>query len=189
MVADQDDQPLANGALIAEERLALEELVGADVVRRALDDRVPAEVREAYETLTAVTRIPTDYVEQVYYAVAEEAGLDPFEMHRSVVRAGVEKAIKSMWRVLLRFTSDAAIIRRTPLFFNRGLSKGSLEAQMLGPGEAEIRLTGWPDVSRMQVNGIQTAAQTILECSGRKDVQVSHDRTLDGCRVVARWRV
>lgn len=184
-----DDQPRANGALIAEERGALEALVGADVVRRALETRVPADVREAYESLTAVTRIPTDYVEQVYYAVAEEAGLDPLAMQHDVVRAGVEKALKSMWRVLLRFTSDAAIVRRTPLFFKRGLSKGNLEAQMLGPGEAEIRLTGWPGVSRMQINGIQAAIQTILECSGRQDVRLSHDRTLDGCRIVARWRV
>jgi len=183
-----DEPPRANGALIAEERRALEALVGADLVRRALDARVPPEVREAYETLTAISRIPTDYVEQVYYAVAEEAGLDPLEMHHDVVRAGVERALKTVWRVLLRFTSDAAIVRRAPLFFNRGLSKGTLEAQMLGPGEAEIRLTGWPGVPRMQVNGIEAGIQTVLECSGRQDVQVSHDRTLDGCRIVARWR-
>ena len=182
-----DDTPRANGALILQEREALEAIVGADTVRRALARGVPREVREAYETLTAATRIPADYVEQVYFAVAEEAGLDPLQMHRDVVRTGVDKALKSIWRVMLRFTSDAAIVRRAPLFFGRGLSKGTLQAQMIGPGEAEVRLTGWPGVPRMQINGIEAAIQVILECAGRRHVEVSHDRTLDGCRVLVRW--
>ncbi|MEM9071631.1 MAG: hypothetical protein AAGE52_24195 [Myxococcota bacterium] len=180
--------PRANGALIAKEREALENLVGPDTVSRALG-KLPNDVREAYESITPLTRIPTDYVEQVYYMVADEAGRDALELHREVVRVGVEGALRTIWRVLLRFTSDAAIVRRTPLFFSRGLSQGTLTSQMLNPGHAEIRLEGWPDVSAMQINGITAATQTVLECAGRNGVELDYDRTLDGCRIVARWRV
>ena len=181
-------QPLANGALIAKERRALESIVGADAVQQAVLT-LPPEVRDAYEQMTAMTRIPTDYVEQVYYAVADRVGRDPLDLHRAIVRAGVEDALKSIWRIFLRFTSDAAIVRRTPLFFSKGLSQGALESQMLGPGLAEIRLVGWADVSDMQINGIKAATEAVLECAGRKEVDLIHDRTIDGCRIEAQWSV
>src|SRR5690606_30243039 len=96
-------------------------------------------------------------------------------------------ALKSIWRLLLRFTSDDAIIRRTPLFFARGLSRGQLAAQMTGRGRAEIRLTGWPGVSPMQLNGISAAIEAVLLCAGRRQVQVEAQRPLDGGRFEARW--
>lgn len=181
-----DDVPRANGALIAKEREQMERLVGAATVHAALR-RVPPSVRLSYEGLTALTRIPTDDVEAVYYAIAEEAGRDPLELHREVVRHAVEDALRTMWRLLLRFTSDDAIIRRTPLFFARGLSRGALSARMTGRGEAEIRLTGWPGVSVMQLNGISAAIEAELLCAGRRQVRVDAQRTLDGGRFEARW--
>lgn len=180
--------PVANGALILKERSALESLVGKEAVERGLM-RVSAEVRDAYENMTSMTRIPTDFVEAVYYAVAEEVGRDPLALHREIVREGVEDALKSIWRIFLRFTSDAAIVRRTPVFFSKGISQGTLESQMLGRGRAEIRLVGWPEASDMQINGIKAATQAVLECSGRKGVRLRHDRTIDGCRIEAEWRV
>ncbi|MCA9616182.1 MAG: hypothetical protein H6721_19335 [Sandaracinus sp.] len=181
-----DDVPRANGALIAKERELMERLVGAATVRTALTT-VPEDVRASYEGLTALTKIPTAHVETVYYAIATVAGRDPLELHREVVRAAVEDALRTMWRLLLRFTSDDAIIRRTPLFFARGLSRGELSARMTNRGEAEIRLTGWPGVSLMQLNGISAAIEAVLLCAGRRQVRVEAQRTLDGGRFEARW--
>ena len=180
------DVPRASGALIAKERKVLEEIVGADTVHRALQN-VPPAIRREYDTLTPLTKIPTQVVETVYEAVAHEAGRDVFRMHRDVVRTGVEQALKSIWRVLLRFTGDDALVRRTPLFFNRGLSKGELQAAMVGPGKAEIRLTGWAGVSAMQINGIAAAVEAVLSCAGRQNVRVESHRTLDGACLIATW--
>ncbi|MBX3248515.1 MAG: hypothetical protein KF901_15165 [Myxococcales bacterium] len=182
------DVPRANGALIAKERELLERLVGVATVRAALQ-RVSPEVRASYEGITPMTRIPTADVEAVYYAVAEEAGRDPLVLHREIVRNAVEAALKSIWRLLLKFTSDDAIIRRTPLFFSRGLSRGELSAQLVGPGHAEIRLVGWADVSVMQINGISAAVEAVLLCAGRRQVEVEGTRTLDGARFDAYWQV
>jgi len=185
-MSTDSDIPRASGALIAKERKVLEELVGEETVRLALAG-VPAEIRDDYESITPLTKIPTDTVERVYEAVAEQAGRDVFRMHRDVVRRGVEQALKSIWRVLLRFTGDEALVRRTPLFFNRGLSKGKLEAKMVGAGKAEIRLTGWARVSELQINGIAAAIEAVLTCAGRQAVRVESHRTLDGACLIATW--
>jgi hypothetical protein len=186
MMGTDSDVPRASGALIAKERRVLEGIVGEQTVRKALD-RLPTDLREEYESITPLTKIPTDTVERVYEAVADEAGRDVFRMHRDVVRTGVEQALKSIWRVLLRFTGDEALVRRTPLFFSRGLSKGTLEAKMVESGKAEIRLTGWAKVSAMQINGIAAATEAILTCAGRRGVRVESHRTLDGACLIATW--
>ena len=180
------DEPRASGALIAKERKVLEEIVGESTVERALRG-MPVELRQSYETITALTKIPTETVERVYEAVAREAGRDVFRLHRDVVRTSVEQALKSIWRVLLRFTGDEALVRRTPLFFNRGLSKGRLESSMVSPGKAEIRLTGWAGVSALQINGIAAAIEAVLSCAGREGVRVESHRTLDGACLIATW--
>lgn len=185
-MSSDSEIPRASGALIAKERKVLEELVGSGTVQLALAS-LPADIRDEYESITSLTKIPTQTVERVYEAVAEQAGRDVFRMHRDVVRMGVEQALKSIWRVLLRFTGDEALVRRTPLFFNRGLSKGKLEAKMVGAGKAEIRLTGWPRVSELQINGIAAAAEAVLTCAGRKSVRVESHRTLDGACLIATW--
>ena len=180
------DIPRASGALIAKEREVLEGLVGEQTVRLALQ-RLPSDVREPYESITALTKIPTEIVERVYEAVAAEAGRDVYRMHRDVVRHSVEQAMKTIWRVLLRFTGDEALVRRTPLFFSRGLSKGELQAKMVAQAKAEIRLTGWANVSAMQINGIAAAIEAILTCAGRRSVRVESHRTLDGACLIATW--
>lgn len=185
-MSNESEIPKASGALIAKERKVLEELVGEEVVTEALAG-LPPDVRDEYETITSLTKIPTATVERVYEAVAERAGRDVFRMHRDVVRLGVEQALKSIWRVLLRFTGDEALVRRTPLFFNRGLSKGKLEAKMVGPGKAELRLTGWARVSELQINGIAAATEAVLTCAGRHSVHVESHRTLDGACLIATW--
>jgi len=185
-MSDDGEIPRASGALVAKERKVLEALVGEATVQRALAE-LPTEIRSEYETITPLTKIPTDTVERVYAAVAEQAGRDVFQMHRDVVRLGVEQALKTIWRVLLRFTGDEALVRRTPLFFNRGLSKGQLEAKMVRPGKAEIRLTGWAQVSELQVNGIAAAIETVLACAGRNAVRVESYPTLDGACLIATW--
>ena len=181
------DVPRASGALVASEREILESIVGADVVREALAS-LPASVREEYESITAISKIPTATVERVYQEVARATGKDVYAMHRQLVRASVERALKSIWRVLLRFTGDDALVRRAPLLFSHGLSKGRLQAKMVEAGKAEIRLTDWPDISALQINGIAAAVEAVLSCAGRRGVQVESHRTLDGACLLASWQ-
>ena len=178
----------ASGTLIAKEREVLESIVGREVVARALRS-LPDYIQDEYNSVGPMTKIATLTVETVYEAVAHEAGRDVMRMHRELVRTSVEAALKTLWRILLRFTSDEALVRRTPLFFSRGLSRGKLTSRIVSPGSAEIRLTDWPGVSDMQINGIAAAAETVLSCAGRENVRVDGQRTLDGACMIARWHV
>ena len=181
-------EPRVLGALIRMERDALEELVGADVVASALETLPPAQ-REEYSTVRTLTLVRTKTVEAVYYAVANETGHEVMRLHRELVRTSMASALRGAWRSLLSFTSDEALVRRAPLVFSRGLSAGVLNARIVRPGYAEIRLTGWNGVSDMQINGIAAGAETVLSCAGRENVRVASHRTLDGACWIATWHV
>jgi len=187
-MSTESEIPRVSGALITKEREVLEEMVGEETVQAALRS-LPPPIRDEYESVTPLTKIPTDTMERVYRAVADEAKVDVFRMHRDVVRLGVQQALKSIWRVLLRFTGDEALVRRTPLFFNRAMSKGRLEAKMVGLGKAEIRLTAWARVSELQINGIAAAIEAVLTSAGRQAVRVESHRTLDGACLIATWEL
>lgn len=178
----------ASGALVLEERKVLEEMVGRDALRRALDS-LPDPIRREYELLTAAERIRVPTVEAVYEAAAREIGREPLRLHRDIVRTGVERTLKTLWRMLLRFTTDEALVARTPLIYSRTFDTGRLESRIVSPGLAHIRLTGWPDVSEMQMNGLATGIETVLRCAGRKNVRVTYDRASDGAIIIATWSV
>lgn len=181
-------EPRVIGALIRKEREVLEGIVGADAIEAALRT-LPDELREEYSTVRPLTRIRTQTVEAVYTAVAAETGRDVMRLHRELVRVSMESALRGIWRSLLRFTSDDALVRRAPLVFSRGLSEGALTARIVRPGSAEIRLTGWNGVSDMQINGIAAGVETMLFCAGRQNVRVVSHRTLDGACWIASWHV
>ncbi|MFT5352860.1 MAG: DNA-binding transcriptional ArsR family regulator [Polyangiales bacterium] len=182
------NEPRVFGALIRKEREALERIVGSESVASALRT-LPEEVREEYSTVRTLTRIRTQTVEAVYDAVANETGRDVMRLHRELVRVSMENALRGVWRSLLRFTSDEALVRRAPVVFSRGLSAGTLSARIIRPGSAEIRLTGWDGVSDMQINGIAAGAETVLTCAGRHNVRMASHRTLDGACWLATWHV
>lgn len=181
-------EPRVLGALIRKEREVLEDLVGPDALASALRT-LPEDEREEYANVRPLTRIRTQTVEAVYEAVANETGRDVMRLHRELVRVSMENALRGVWRSLLRFTSDEALVRRAPLVFSRGLSAGKLDARIVRPGSAEIRLTGWTGVSDMQINGIAVGAETMLSCAGRQNVRVASHRTLDGACWIATWHV
>ncbi len=185
---EEVEEPRASGGLIQKERVALEKIVGAEVVVEALAT-LPDDRRREYDELGALTQIRASTVEMVYQAVADHTGRDVFRMHREIVRVSVESALRTVWRVLLRFTTDQALVRRTPLFFSKGLSRGKLNARIVRPGQAEIRLTDWPEVPPLQINGIAAAIEAVLSCAGRENVRVEGHPTLDGACMVATWHV
>ena len=181
-------EPRVIGALIQKEREVLEDIVGPEAVNAALNT-LPDDQREEYSTVRPLTRIRTRTVEAVYSAVADGTGREVMRLHRELVRASMENALRGVWRALLRLTSDDALVRRAPLIFSRGLSAGTLVARIVTPGAAEIRLTGWNGVSDMQINGIAAGVETLLGCAGRQNVRVVSHRTLDGACWIANWHI
>lgn len=183
----RDREPRTAGALIVDQLRIMEDLVGEAVVRRALD-RLPADVREEVDQAMPISWLRVTAMEQVYVAIAEEAGMDPDALHDEVGRVGVRKTFHTFWRLLLRFTSDKALVTRTPLMFAKAFDTGRLAARIPEPGVGEISLTQWPGVPKWVVDGTATAIETVLELAGRRDPTVTWERTDDGAALHATWQ-
>ena len=175
-----------SGATTKDSHAILMEHVGASVVERAMA-KVPESERWEYENATSLSWIRCECVEQVYEAVAEEAGMSVEARQRHVVRAGVDRTFGTLWRLLLRFTTDNALITRTPLFYKRAFDTGKLESRMVDEGRAEIVMRGWREISDFHLRGLMLGIQCVLERAGRRNVLMRPTRTRDGVRIEASW--
>ncbi|MGE0784297.1 MAG: hypothetical protein AB7S26_01315 [Sandaracinaceae bacterium] len=181
------DNPKLSGQSVRDIRWAFEQLVGADVVATALA-RLPDPVREAYGDASPLEWVDYDVVVDAHDAIAREAGTTMEALLEQAVPLAVERAFRTVWRVLVRFTSDAAMIARTPLFYSKTRSKGEMRSELLGPGVAMCELTGWPKVPPRDVRALTLSIETLLRLSAREEVVVTATKSPEGARFDIRWR-
>ncbi len=179
--------PCVSGALASGLRDALTELVGPERVELALT-RVDAEERHRWESTTPVGWLPLHVLEHVFGEVARDLGRDIGDLHVEVARISIERTMRTLWRLLLRLTSDSALVSRTPLIFAKSYNRGRLEAKMPVGGQAEIQLFDWPDAPEWPLRATRIGIETVLRIAGRKDVRVRCTRTSSGALYAANWR-
>jgi hypothetical protein len=175
-----------SGGLIADQRETLGNILGPEgyeVVMRS----VPAEVRAAYEGAISVGWVPTDAVDSVVTAAAHHLGKPVLAFHAELTRRNMENTLGTIWRVLLRFTSDSALIQRTPLFYRKTFDVGSLEGDIPEPGHAVTTLRGYPDISDIHITGLRVGIESVLSAAGRQNVRGRQDRTADGAIIECWW--
>lgn len=181
-----DELPQLSGAVFLKNLEAFRELVGKDVVARALEQLTP-EQRQTIDSTVAAAWIESSVVDETYSAIALEAREDLEPLYRKVVYEGVSRTLKSVWRVLLRIHSDKALVARTPQIYKRGHSLGSIEPKITGPGRAEIHLTGWPGMPRLRRVGVAVGIEAVLHIAGRHEARVVHEAAPQGARFDATW--
>ncbi len=179
-----EEPPSVSGALACGLRDVALELVGGPAVRTALS-KVPPAIRRSYEGMTPVGWVPIETMEAVFSAMAAEVGTTVSELHVRVARVSIEKTMKTLWRMLLRVTTDGALVSRTPTIFGRSYNRGRLEAAIPMPGRAEIRLLDWTDVPEWPLRATRIGVETVLRLAGRKNVRVTYERSEDGAVYVA----
>jgi hypothetical protein len=180
-------EPSAAGATVLVLRRALETLVGVNVVASALK-KLPSKVREEFDPVTPMTWVPLTTTNMAVEYIAAEAHRSPDELMDEAVRRGAEQMFRSSWRLLLRFTTDHALIARTPVIYSKWRNIGVLESNLLLPGRSEIMLRGWPGVSERNVRTLAVSIETVLRLAGRRAVRIEWTRTPDGARYIAVWR-
>src|SRR5262245_49745111 len=57
--------------------------------------------------------IPIAAVEAAFEALARTAGRDLPGLHVELAKVGIDRALRRFWRILLKFTSDEALVSRT----------------------------------------------------------------------------
>jgi len=181
------EEPSAAGATIQGLKRALEEIVGVNVVAAALQ-KLPPKVREEFEPLTPMTWVPLRTSAMAVEQIATEARRQTDDLMDEAVRRAAEQMFRTSWRLLLRFTSDRALITRTPVLYAKWRNVGLLESRLLTPGKAEIMLRGWPGVNERNVRTLGVSIETVLRLAGRRAVRVEWTRTNDGARYLAFWK-
>ncbi|MET0595149.1 MAG: hypothetical protein ABW133_20785, partial [Polyangiaceae bacterium] len=99
-----------------------------------------------------------------------------------------ERTFKTVWRVMLRFTTDAALIARTPVVYSLSRNIGKLTAKVVTPGKSVVTLTEWPGVSPRHVRTLGISIVTVVTLAGRKDATITSTPTPDGAVFQLSWR-
>jgi hypothetical protein len=159
---------------------------GDAAVDRALQTLTTRE-QEVLDSAVPAAWIPVSILDRFYREIARQAGreLEPF--YRAVVKQGISQTLRSVWKALLRLTTDRALISRTPIIYARGHSIGKIVSTITAPGRATVVLTGWPDMPDLRRLGVAAGVESVLEVAGRKNVSVEFEGTADGAVYQARW--
>jgi hypothetical protein len=179
--------PSASGISVLDLRAALEEIVGKDVVVQALAT-LPAENRSEFVDITALSWVPFTTLTLVIDTIAAVSRKNPERLIDDAVRRSTERTFKTVWRVMLRFTTDAALIARTPVVYSLSRNVGRLTARILSPGQSEVTLSEWPGVSARHVRTLGISIVTVLTLAGRKDVGITSTPSADGAVYRLNWR-
>src|SRR5688572_8654772 len=103
--------PSVAGTLIQGLLAVTREVVGTDKVQRGLATIAPSS-RVALEHAMPGGWVPIAAVEEGFNAIARVSGKDVAALHGQIARISVERALTTVWRMLLRLTTDSALVSR-----------------------------------------------------------------------------
>jgi hypothetical protein len=149
--------------------------------------RLPPEVRQTFETMTPVGWVPIDTMERVFTEIAVELRTSVRELHVRVAEVSIERTFRTFWRMLLKVTTDRALVSLTPVIFAKSYNRGRLVAEVPEPGRGEIELLDWPDAPEWPIRATRIGIETVLRVAGRTDARVQAERTPTGAKYAATW--
>ena len=167
-------------------RDAVSRQFGPSLAARGLERLDPTK-RQQLETMTAVDWIPVETLASAVDAWADEANVSPEELTIRGVRESTRHSFATVWRLLLRLTTDEALITRTPLIYARARNAGTLTADMRGPRNARLVLREWRNPTDRLLLSLAVAFETVLELTGRYHARCTFKRTSDGGVFQLQW--
>jgi hypothetical protein len=184
---EEAELPSVSGALACGLRDVLAQVVGADQVDQALATVTP-DAAARYRAVSPIGWLPISVLEEVFGKVAQRQGRSIGDLHVEVARTSIERTMRTLWRLLLRLTTDSALISRTPVIYGKSYNRGRLTAEIPAAGRATVTLLDWPNPPEWPLRATQIGIETVLRIAGRDDVDVRYTRTADGALYTATWR-
>ena len=182
----RDEHPRLSGAILLDNLRALREIAGEAAILGGLD-ALDADMRVSFSSATTLTWVPAPEFERFFTAAASSVGRDRDGLQDEVSSRAIERTLNTLWRVILRVTTDSALMSRTPLLYSKTFDAGEMQSRIYAPGRAEVLLLGWPSVSDFHARGIARGIETVLHCSGRKAARVSCALRATGAAYQATW--
>ena len=168
------------GMLTLEQKRAMERLVGREPLMQVVAG-LSSDRREEFEDLSMFAWCRCSTLNLVLAGVAEASGREVDGFVHAVVRRSFGVVLRSVWRLLARFTSDAAIVERASMLYGRTLDRGRARAYVVSHSHMALEITERPDLSRIDVISIGAAIDAVFDVAQRR-VRVSHRRLDDGVR-------
>lgn len=180
-------RPLLSGSILLNQIKLCAERFGQPVVDEAIGLLTDDE-RTQISGVLPVSWVRSELSEAFVDAVAQRAGRDPDVLFREVVTTAVERQFKTVWRAILHFTSDSALVARTPIIYAKTFNAGSMTSDIPAPGRARILVSGWPNDHGRQMLGLAYGIGTVLKLAGRKHVEVTHTVRPGGAEFFGSWK-
>jgi hypothetical protein len=174
--------------VIRQHRAVIEQRYGRSVYEAALAELGATEREELLGTL-AIGWVQISVQEAVYAALSRRLCRPASELHAEVARLSTMRNFATLWRALLRLTTDSALIARAPLLYTRSYAQGRLSAEQTGPGRVRLTVCDWPDIPEFSLRGLRIGIETVLQLAGRQDAVVTSEYAAGGALLRATWRV
>lgn len=182
-----NDGPHISGVVLLDQRKIVEEFAGAERLEHAIA-RLTEDQREEYLGIGPLSWCRVTTATAFVHALAEELDRDAVELQKEIVRRGIERTLTTIWRVLMRFTSDEQIVRRTAILYGKSVDTGSIRVTSARAGRAEIEQHGWREMTELDIVALATGIETVLRLAGREHVRVIHHGTPPLIHYVALWK-
>jgi hypothetical protein len=178
-----------SGSIILEHRNVILERFGIAVLNEAVAGLLATQ-QEEFNDARPSTWVRISTIEAFYGNLSKALGRRVAELHVEVGRLATERTLKTLWRVFLRFTSDEALITRCPVIFSKSYDCGRVEATVARPGQGQVKLLDWPNVTDFPVRGLCNGITTLLTLAGRNNVTTRvTTRTPEQTVIAVTWDV
>lgn len=181
-----EDVPSVSGTLIHSLVEVARERLGGDVVESGMR-AAPSDTGPVVLGATPGHWVPVAAVEAAFESLAHAAGRDLPGLHVELARIGIERALRRFWRILLKITSDAALVSRTPVIYAKSYNRGRLVPAVLGAGRGQVELVDWPDAPEWPVRGTRVGIEAALSVAGRENAHAEVRRTPTGAIYTVTW--
>lgn len=158
-----------SGSIILEHRKIIVDRFGTEVLNEAVA-ALSGPSKQEFEEARPSTWVRISTIEAFYDALSAKLGRSVADLHTEIGRLAAERTLKTLWRVFLRFTSDEALIARSPVLFTKSYDAGRIVASISRPGHGQVTLLDWPDAGEFPVRGLCNGIATLLTLAGRKKV-------------------
>jgi hypothetical protein len=157
-------RPCVSGTVVRNNGAAFASLLGEDVVREAF----AVDPRFAFwQEATGIEWIDAELVADSVLSLARTVGREAEALNAAATRLGTAQSFRTVWRVLLRFTSNEALIARSSVLYSRAFDTGRIEYEQASDGRGVLRLLDWTDPPRIHMIGLAAGIETMLRLSGR----------------------
>jgi hypothetical protein len=176
-----------SAAIVLDQIELAKELLGEDVVARALAE-LSKEHRAELDGLLPVSWCSLTTAFSIHEAIAHQIGQDVKVWHRTIVRAGIERTLTTVWRFFMRLTSVEAILKRAASIYGKSYDCGCIRAALVSDDVIEVVLTEWPGVPDFELDAIACGFDAVLMIAKKKHSRITFERRPGGARFEVRLR-